>query len=121
MNPVIVKSKQTDYQARWRIVPVEARPIRLPFDRHTAFSTRLVTARDYTVVRVTTADDSYGIGFCYSGSRAGMLVTYSLRELFAPLFRGRSALAAEGSRRAINDASLLQPLAGSVSRALSII
>src|SRR5260370_4816205 len=121
MNPVIVKSKQTDYQARWRIVPVEARPIRLPFDRHTAFSTRLVTARDYTVVRVTTADDHHGIGFCYSGNRAGMLVTYAVRELLAPLLRGRSALDVEGSWCAMYDESLLQGRAGSVMRALSII
>jgi hypothetical protein len=47
-------------------------------------STRLVTARDYTVVRVRTADGGEGIGFYYSGSRAGMLVTYAVRKLFAP-------------------------------------
>jgi L-alanine-DL-glutamate epimerase-like enolase superfamily enzyme len=93
----------------------------VPLDRHTAFSTRLVTARDYTVVRVKTADDHYGIGFCYSGNRAGMLVTYAVRELFAPLLRGRSALDVEGSWSAMYDESLLQGRAGSVMRALSII
>ncbi|TDN70828.1 mandelate racemase/muconate lactonizing enzyme family protein [Paraburkholderia sp. BL10I2N1] len=121
MKPVIVDPEQTDYQTCSRIVSVEARTIRVPLDRHTAFSTRLVTARDYTVVRVTTADDRYGIGFCYGGSRAGMLVTYAVRELFAPLFRGRSALDVEGSWRAMYDESLLQGRAGSVMRALSIL
>jgi len=93
----------------------------VPLDRHTAFSTRLVTARDYTVVRVTTADDQHGIGFCYSGSRAGMLVTYAVRELFAPLLHGRSALDVEGLWRTMYEESLLQGRAGSVMRALSII
>lgn len=121
MNQAIVETEQDDYQTRSRIVSVEARTIRVPLDRQTAFSTRLVTARDYTVVRVTTADDRYGIGFCYSGSRAGMLVTYAVRELFAPLLRGRSALDIEGLWRAMYEESLLQGRAGSVMRALSII
>ncbi|MFM0342059.1 mandelate racemase/muconate lactonizing enzyme family protein [Paraburkholderia fungorum] len=121
MKHVIVEPEQTDYQTRSRIVAVEARTIRVPLDRHTAFSTRLVTARDYTVVRVTTADDHFGIGFCYSGNRAGMLVTYAVRELFAPLLRGRSALDVEGSWCAMYDESLLQGRAGSVMRALSIL
>lgn len=121
MKHVIVEPVQTDYQTRSRIVSVEARTIRVPLERHTAFSTRLVTARDYTVVRVTTADDHYGIGFCYGGNRAGMLVTYAVRELFAPLLRGRSALDVEGAWCAMYDESLLQGRAGSVMRALSIL
>ena len=121
MKSVNLEAEQTGYQARARIVSVAARTIRVPLDRHTAFSTRLVTARDYTVVRVTTADDHYGIGFCYGGNRAGMLVTYAVRELFAPLLLGRSALDVEGSWRAMYDESLLQGRAGSVMRALSII
>jgi L-alanine-DL-glutamate epimerase-like enolase superfamily enzyme len=110
-----------DYQPQSRIVAVEARTIRVPLDRHTAMSTRLVTARDYTVVRVLTADGRQGIGFCYSGSRAGMLVTYAVRELFAPMLRERSALDVEGLWREMYQESLLQGRAGSVMRALSII
>lgn len=121
MNQAIFEPHQADYQTASRIVSVEARTIRVPLDRHTAFSTRLVTARDYTVVRVTTADGRHGIGFCYSGSRAGMLVTYAVRELFAPLLHGRSALDVEGLWRAMYEESLLQGRAGSVMRALSII
>src|ERR1700710_519709 len=121
MNQAIFEPHQADYQTASRIVSVEARTIRVPLDRQTAFSTRLVTARDYTVVRVTTAGGRHGIGFCYSGSRAGMLVTYAVRELFAPLLQGRSALDVEGSWRAMYEESLLQGRAGSVMRALSII
>ena len=121
MNQAITEHQQTGYQTQSRIVSVEARTIRVPLDRHTAFATRLVTARDYTVVRVTTADGQRGIGFCYSGSRAGMLVTYAVRELFAPLLRNRSALDVEGLWREMYQESLLQGRAGSVMRALSII
>lgn len=121
MKHVIGESEQTGYQTRARIVSVEARTIRVPLERHVAFSTRLVAARDYTVVRVTTADGHYGIGFCYSGNRAGMLVTYAVRELFAPLLRGRSALDVEGSWSDMYNESLLQGRAGSVMRALSIL
>src|SRR5260370_17527359 len=121
MNQVIVEPEQTDYQTCSRIVSVEARTIRVPLDRHTAFATRLVTARDYTVVRVTTADGRHGIGFCYSGSRAGMLVTYAVRELFAALLRGRSALDVEGLWPPRDDEWLLQGRAGSVMRQLSTV
>jgi L-alanine-DL-glutamate epimerase-like enolase superfamily enzyme len=121
MNQAITEHQQAGYQTQSRIVSVEARTIRVPLDRHTAFATRLVTARDYTVVRVTTDDGQRGIGFCYSGSRAGMLVTYAVRELFAPLLRNRSALDVEGLWREMYQESLLQGRAGSVMRALSII
>jgi L-alanine-DL-glutamate epimerase-like enolase superfamily enzyme len=121
MENVNIEAERAGYQARARIVSVEARTIRVPLDRHTAFSTRLVAARDYTVVRVRTADDHYGIGFCYGGNRAGMLVTFAVRELFAALLLGRSALDVEGSWCAMYDESLLQGRAGSVMRALSII
>jgi hypothetical protein len=44
------------------IVSVEARTVRVPLDQATSFSTRRVTARDYALVRVRTADGSQGIG-----------------------------------------------------------
>jgi L-alanine-DL-glutamate epimerase-like enolase superfamily enzyme len=50
-----------------------------------------------------------------------MLATYAVRELFAPLLRGRSALDVEGAWCTMYDESLLQGRAGSVMRALSII
>src|SRR5258708_1438401 len=121
MNQAIAEHLQASYQSASRIVSVDARTIRVPLERHTAFSNRVVVARDYTIVRVKTADGHEGIGFCYSGSRAGMLVTYAVRELFAPLLRDRSALDVEGLWREMYQESLLQGRAGSVMRALSII
>ncbi|HEY1607835.1 MAG TPA: mandelate racemase/muconate lactonizing enzyme family protein, partial [Paraburkholderia sp.] len=104
-----------------RIESVDARTIRIPLDHQTAFATRLVSARDYGVVRVRTVDGHEGIGFCYGGSRAGSLVTQAVRELFAPMLKGQSALDVEGLWHAMYQESLLQGRAGSVMRALSII
>jgi len=105
-------------QSAARIVALQARTVRIPLQRHTAFSTRLVTARDYTVVRIETADGQHGIGFCYSGSQAGSLVTLAVRELFAPLLDSRCALDVEGLWREMYQHSLLQGRCGAVMRAL---
>lgn len=104
-----------------RIVSVKARTVRVPLDKVTYFSTRSVAARDYTVVKLKTADDREGIGFCYSGSRAGSLVTLAVRELFAPTLIGESALRVEGLWQEMYRDSLLHGRAGSVMRALSIL
>lgn len=112
---------QTAWRDAARIESVDARTIRIPLDHQTAFSTRLVSARDYGVVRVRTADGHEGIGFCYGGSRAGSLVAHAVRELFAPMLKGQSALDVEGLWHAMYQESLLQGRAGSVMRALSIV
>jgi L-alanine-DL-glutamate epimerase-like enolase superfamily enzyme len=103
------------------IVSVEARTVSVPLDHPTSFSTRRVTARDYALVRVRTADGAQGIGFCYGGSRAGSLVAHAVRELFAPLLVGQNALRVEGLWQEMYQESILQGRAGSVMRALSII
>jgi L-alanine-DL-glutamate epimerase-like enolase superfamily enzyme len=108
-------------QSAASIVAVQARTVRIPLEQQTAFSTRLVAARDYTVVRIKTADGQHGIGFCYSGSQAGALVTLAVRELFAPILKGRSALDVEGLWRDMYQDSLLQGRCGAVMRALSIL
>jgi L-alanine-DL-glutamate epimerase-like enolase superfamily enzyme len=104
-----------------RIVAVQARTIRIPLDKVTSFSTRQVAARDYTLVRVRTADDQEGIGFCYGGSHGGALVTFALRELFAQRLQGENALRVEGLWQEMYMDSLLHGRAGSVMRALSAI
>ncbi len=104
-----------------RILSVEARTIRIPLDHVTSFSTRKVSAREYTLVRVRTVDGQEGIGFCYSGSRGGMLVTHAVRELFQPLLVGQDALRVEGLWREMYQDTLLHGRAGSTMRALSIL
>jgi L-alanine-DL-glutamate epimerase-like enolase superfamily enzyme len=110
-----------DYTEASRIVAVEVRTVRVPLGRPTSFSTRQVLARDYALVRVRTADDVQGIGFCYSGSRAGELVTAAVRLLFAPVLLGKSALHVEGLWEQMYQESLLHGRVGSVMRALSAV
>ena len=111
----------SDFTNDARIVSVEARTIHIPLDHATSFSTRKVSARDYTLVKVRTADGHEGIGFCYGGSRGGVLVTHAVRELFKPLLAGQSALRVEGLWQQMYSESMLHGRAGSVMRAISII
>lgn len=116
-----MQNKVSDYTNDSRIVSVEARTIRIPLDQVTSFSTRNVSARDYTLVKVRTADGHEGIGFCYGGSRGGVLVTHAVRELFKSQLVGQSALRVEGLWQEMYRDSLLHGRAGSTMRALSII
>ncbi len=110
-----------DYDAGSRITSVQARTVSVPLDQVTSFSTRKVAARDYVLVSVRTADGHEGQGFCYGGSRAGVLVAHAVRELFQPMLLGQSALRTEGLWQEMYQDSLLHGRAGSVMRALSII
>jgi L-alanine-DL-glutamate epimerase-like enolase superfamily enzyme len=121
MKQGVVEQSQAAWQQAAKIVSVEARTVRVPLDRVTSFATRVVAARDYTLVRIKTADGQQGIGFCYGGHRAGSLVTHAVRELFGPLLIDRCAVDVEGLWRELYQESLLQGRAGSVMRALSII
>src|ERR1700754_890957 len=121
MKQGIAEQSQAAWQQAAKIVSVEARTVRVPLDRVTSFATRVVAARDYTLVRIKTADGHHGIGFCYGGHRAGSLVTHAVRELFGPLLVDRCAVDVEGLWRELYQESLLQGRAGSVMRALSII
>lgn len=116
-----MQDKVNDYANDSRIVSVQARTISIPLDNPTSFSTRKVSARDYTLVRVKTADGCQGIGFCYGGSRGGALVTHAVRELFKDMLVGESSLRVEGLWQSMYQETLLHGRAGSVMRALSIL
>ena len=114
-------TKTNDFTNDSRIVSVEARTVSVPLDHVTSFSTRKVSARDYVLVKIRTVDGHEGIGFCYAGSRAGVLVAHAVRELFKPMLIGEDALRVEGLWQEMYQDSLLHGRAGSVMRALSIV
>ena len=62
-----------------RIASVTARSVVVPLDVPTSFSTRRVTDRHYTLVRVTDDEGVSGIGFCYAGSAGGALPALARR------------------------------------------
>ena len=110
MKQAIVEAEQADYQTGSRIVSVEARTIRVPLDRHTAFATRLVTARDYTVVRVTTADGSEFVlvdtakgtrapAFDLTASRSAIFSNEKIRWVRDSIFTARIAASSYSSAR----------------------
>ena len=116
-----MQDKVSDYANDSKIVSVESRTISIPLDNVTSFSTRKVSARDYTLVKIRTADGHEGIGFCYGGSRGGVMVTHAVRELFKSMLIGQSALRVEGLWQEMYQDTLLHGRAGSVMRAISII
>jgi L-alanine-DL-glutamate epimerase-like enolase superfamily enzyme len=116
-----VQTNVSDYSRDSRIVSVDARTVSIPLDHVTSFSTRKVSSRDYTLVKVRTEDGHEGIGFCYAGSRGGMLVTHAVRELFKSMLIGQSALRIAGLWQEMYQDSLLHGRAGSTMRALSIL
>ncbi|MFQ5983622.1 MAG: mandelate racemase/muconate lactonizing enzyme family protein, partial [Woeseiaceae bacterium] len=104
-----------------KIKSLRSRTVRVPLDHPTAFSTRSVLARDYTLVEVATDDDHTGIGFCYSGNAGGTLVTGAVRELLAPVVLGQDPYRVEGLWQEMYQEVLLHGRAGTVMRALSAI
>ena len=70
--------------------------VSVPLDDPTSFSTRIVTARDYTLVRVLSEDGAEGIGFCYAGNVGGEVVTTAVRELLAPYSSVRTPTESKG-------------------------
>jgi L-alanine-DL-glutamate epimerase-like enolase superfamily enzyme len=104
-----------------RIVSVEARTVRVPLDRPTAFARRQVTGRDYGLVRVRTDDGLVGIGHCYAGHAGGKLVAQAVRELLAPVLLGRDSNEVELLWKEMYQEALLHGRAGSTMRAISIL
>ena len=104
-----------------RITEVQARTIRIPLDRPTGFSNRLVHDRYYTVVRVTGDDGVTGTGFCYAGHAGGELVTAAIRQLLAPVVIGQDAHLIEHIWSHAYQEVMLHGRAGSVMRGLSAV
>jgi L-alanine-DL-glutamate epimerase-like enolase superfamily enzyme len=93
----------------------------VPLDNPTSFSTRNVTAREYTLVRILSEDGVEGIGFCYAGSASGDIVTTAVRELLAPLLVGQDPYRTEGLWQEMYQEALLHGRTGSVMRAISAL
>lgn len=104
-----------------RIVEVQARTVQVPLAAPTAFSSRLVNERFYTLVRVVGDDGVTGLGFCYSGHKGGEVVTAAVRGLLADVVIGQDAHRVEGIWQDAYDEVLLHGRAGAVLRALSAV
>lgn len=104
-----------------KITSVEARTVRIPLDRATAFARRQVTQREYALVRVRTENGAVGIGHCYGGHAAAKLVSEAVRLLLRPLLVGRDSHDTEILWQEMYQEALLHGRVGSVMRAISIV
>jgi L-alanine-DL-glutamate epimerase-like enolase superfamily enzyme len=103
-----------------RIASATARTVVVPLDVPTSFSTRRVTDRHYTLVRVT-GDDPSAASALLRGQRRWSAARVAERELLAPLLVGQSTARVEGLWRSMYDETLLHGRAGSVMRAISAV
>ena len=102
-----------------RISSVAVCVVRVPLEQPTAFSTRIVRARDYCLVKVASSDGIQGIGFCYVGNTAGSIARVAVEELLAPMLLDQESTRIEGIWEEMYNNAILQGRAGSVMRALS--
>src|SRR3954471_6389892 len=79
-----------------RIESVSVCVARVPLENATSFATRTVSARDYCLVKVRSAEALEGIGFCYVGSAGGRIAQVAVEELLAPRLIGQESLRVEG-------------------------
>ncbi|MGH9348196.1 MAG: mandelate racemase/muconate lactonizing enzyme family protein [Vicinamibacterales bacterium] len=100
---------------------VEARTLSIPLRKPLAFSTRYVVRREYTVVRVRTADGREGVGYCYCGNRSGILVTQFVRELLREHVIGLDPLSVETIWSNMYRDAILLGRCGAAVRAISAI
>ncbi|MBR1219407.1 mandelate racemase/muconate lactonizing enzyme family protein [Bradyrhizobium sp. U87765 SZCCT0131] len=104
-----------------RIASVEARTVRVPLERATAFARRQVTQREYALVRIRTTDGVEGIGHCYGGHAAAALVSDAVRQLLRPLLLGQDSHDTEILWQEMYQEALLHGRTGAVMRAISIV
>ncbi len=104
-----------------RIETVEARTVAVPLRKPPAFSTRAITARHYTIVRVRTKTGVEGMGFCYCGDRAGHLVTQFVRDFLRDHVVGTDPASVEAVWTRMYRDALLMGRRGAVLRAMSAI
>lgn len=120
-------SKLTDPRSPWKGMPmtqiavVEACTVVVPLKVPTAFATRQVRVREYTLVRVHSDSGVRGIGFCYGGSAGGDISTRAVLDLLSPIVLGQDPYRVEGLWESMYQEVLLQGRAGSVMRALSAL
>jgi len=99
-----------------RIERVESRAVFVPLDVPVAFSTREITGRWYTLVRVL-ADGLEGIGFCLGS----LVVSTAVRTWLKPLLEGQDPFATEWLWDRMYRQTLLEGRRGAVLRAISAV
>ena len=100
---------------------VQVRLVRMPLATPTAFATRNVTARDFVLVKVISAEGVEGLGWTYAGNLAGEVSREAVAALFGPMLIGENPTMVEGLWERLYRESLLHGRSGATMRALSAV
>lgn len=103
------------------IESISVASVEVPLDKVTSFATRTVHARHYGLVKVRSKDGVEGIGFCYVGSQAGVLLKVAVESLLGPALIGRESHQTEAIWQSMYQEALLQGRSGVVMRGISIL
>ena len=104
-----------------KITELSAATVVVPLRNVTSFSTRTVSERHYTLVKVRTDEGVEGLGFCYCGNRAGWVVTQVVRDLLASHVVGQDPHSTEAIWDAMYRDSVLMGRRGAVVRGMSAV
>ena len=104
-----------------KIMGLTAATVVIPLRNVTSFSTRTVSERHYTLVKVRTESGVEGLGFCYCGNGAGWIVTQAVRDLLSPHVVGKDSHDTERIWDSMYRDALLMGRRGAIVRAMSAI
>src|SRR5262245_44024503 len=104
------------------ITRVAARTARLPLNKPTRMSTRVLNQRDYVTVAIETDDtDQIGVGYAYAGTSGGRIVRDAVNDLLSPTLVGQSPDSILELWEKMYQETLLSGRRGAVIRALSAV
>ena len=104
-----------------KVTELTANTVVIPLRNVTSFSTRTVSERHYTLVKVRTESGAEGLGFCYCGNAAGWIVTQAVRDLLAKHVVGKDSHQTEAIWDTMYKDALLMGRRGAIVRAMSAI
>lgn len=104
-----------------KIEAVKSTAVRIPVDRPTRMSNRLLDKRDYVLVEIAAADGTIGVGYTYSGTSGAALVSDAVEDLLAPMLVGGDADDIVHHWQRLYQETLMVGRRGAVIRALSAV
>src|SRR5919201_4279743 len=85
---------------------------RVPLDNAVTFSTRVVSAREYCLVKVRSTEGVEGLGYCYAVNISGRLLAVAVTDLLGQKLIGQDSLRVEGLWQEMYQEALLQGRVG---------
>lgn len=104
-----------------RIRSVEAVPIGVPLDVPIRIATRLITTREYVLVRIEADDGTVGTGYTYVGTSGAHATTRFIDDVIGPMLVGGPAFGPARLWHAIYREALLLGRRGLALRAMSAV